>query len=128
MEVAKTGMAAALPFLLAAIFKIMAGQISDRITFISERGKVIMFASISQVHIVPILSLCLNSFSPTSLQYLMACCFLGLAVLPLLGWANVTLMQLCFTSATIFSSLNAVGVVKSTQLVWHFFLHNPLIL
>jgi hypothetical protein len=50
MEVAKTGMAAALPFLLGAIFKIMAGQISDRITFISERGKVIIFASISQVY------------------------------------------------------------------------------
>ena len=49
MEVAKTGIAAALPFLLSAIVKVWAGQISDRIGFISEKGKVIMFASVSQV-------------------------------------------------------------------------------
>jgi len=42
-------MAAALPFLLSAIFKISAGQLSDRISFCSEKTKVIFFASISQV-------------------------------------------------------------------------------
>lgn len=52
MEVAKTGVAAALPFLLSAIVKVLAGQISDRIGFISERGKVILFASVSQVSFI----------------------------------------------------------------------------
>ena len=49
MEVAKTGIASALPFLLSLIGKNFAGQISDRLTSVSEKAKVIFFASISQV-------------------------------------------------------------------------------
>lgn len=48
---------------------------------------------------------------------MMAFCFLALAVLPKLGITNVLLFQFFFTGATVFSGLNAVGIVKSTQLV-----------
>ena len=51
MEIGKTGIASALPFLLSAIGKNFAGQISDRLTYFSEKAKVIFFASISQVNL-----------------------------------------------------------------------------
>jgi hypothetical protein len=77
--------------------------------------------AVTYIHIVCSLlyAKLLNSFSPLfPSQYLMACCFLALAILPMLGLANITVMQSCLTAATIFSGLNTVGVVKSTQLVW----------
>ena len=111
MEVAKTGLAAALPFLLSAIVKVLAGQISDRIGFISETGKVICqrISGVFQFHT--------ESNQNACFQYLMAGCFLTLAILPKLGMVNATVMQACLTGATVFSGLNAVGIVKSTQLV-----------
>jgi len=47
----------------------------------------------------------------------MAACFLAMALLPSLDMANLFLMRCCFTGATVFSGLNAVGIVKSTQQV-----------
>uniref|UniRef100_A0A915N2M1 Major facilitator superfamily (MFS) profile domain-containing protein n=1 Tax=Meloidogyne javanica TaxID=6303 RepID=A0A915N2M1_MELJA len=96
MEVAKTGIASALPFVLSLIGKNVAGQASDRLTSVSEKAKVIFFASIS--------------------QYLMGACFLAMSLFPKFGIVNVTLMQCIFTAATVFSGLNTVGVIKGTQL------------
>ncbi|KAF7634813.1 MFS domain-containing protein [Meloidogyne graminicola] len=103
MEVAKTGVAAALPFVLSAIGKNCAGQISDRLTSISEKSKVIAFASIS--------------------QYLMGICFLAMALFPKFGIINVTLMQSIFTAATVFSGFNTVGLIKGAQLMSSQFSH-----
>jgi len=47
----------------------------------------------------------------------MCCCFLALALLPKMGFMNVMFMQCMFTASTVFSGLNAVGVIKSTHLV-----------
>nr|CAD2170133.1 unnamed protein product [Meloidogyne enterolobii] len=103
MEVAKTGIASALPFVLSLIGKNVAGQASDRLTSVSEKAKVIFFASIS--------------------QYLMGACFLAMSLFPKFGIVNVTLMQCIFTAATVFSGLNTVGVIKGTQLMSGQFSH-----
>ncbi|KAI1704539.1 major facilitator superfamily domain-containing protein [Ditylenchus destructor] len=89
-----TGFAAALPYLLSAVTKFIAGPCSDHIICLSGKVRVIMFASLS--------------------QFLMASCFVALAFLPT---TYPTLIQACFTGATVFSGLNCVGVGKSTQLV-----------
>uniref|UniRef100_A0A915P2F5 MFS domain-containing protein n=2 Tax=Meloidogyne TaxID=189290 RepID=A0A915P2F5_9BILA len=103
MEVAKTGIASALPFLLSLIGKNFAGQISDRLTSVSEKAKVIFFASIS--------------------QYLMGACFLAMSLFPKFGIVNVTLMQCIYTAATVFSGLNTVGLIKGAQLMSSQFSH-----
>ncbi|KAI1717862.1 major facilitator superfamily domain-containing protein [Ditylenchus destructor] len=92
MNVEKTGISAALPFALSCIVKMLAGPLSDYVPM-SDKGRVILFASVS--------------------QYAMAACFVALAILPA---SQITLLQVCFTSATVFSGLNCVGVVKCIQL------------
>ncbi|CAD5207078.1 unnamed protein product [Bursaphelenchus okinawaensis] len=99
-DVTNTGFAAAVPYLLAILVKFIAGPLSDNIPGIGAKARVILFASVS--------------------QFCMAGCFLGLALMPieLSAWA-----QLFYTSAIIFSGLNCVGVIKSTQLVSGRFVH-----
>ncbi|KAI1713865.1 major facilitator superfamily domain-containing protein [Ditylenchus destructor] len=92
MNVEKTGISAALPFALSCIVKMLAGPLSDYVPM-SDKGRVILFASVS--------------------QYAMAACFAALAILPA---SQITLLQVCFTGATVFSGLNCVGVVKCIQL------------
>jgi hypothetical protein len=48
-DTSKTGFSAALPYVLSAITKICAGPISDRLTFLTDRAKVLIFASASFV-------------------------------------------------------------------------------
>ncbi|KAL7071367.1 hypothetical protein ACQ4LE_009107 [Meloidogyne hapla] len=103
IEVAETGIAAALPYILSTFVKLIAAQISDKFNCVSEKCKVILFASVS--------------------QYVMCCCFLAMALLPKMGFMNVMFMQCMFTASTVFSGLNAVGVVKSTHLVSRQFSH-----
>ncbi|CAD5212104.1 unnamed protein product [Bursaphelenchus xylophilus] len=99
-DVTDTGFAAALPFILSLIVKFMLGPCSDSVPYVSDKARVILFASIS--------------------QYSMAACFFALAFLPP---SQQVLSQIFFTAAIVFSGLNAVGVTKSCQLISGRFVH-----
>ena len=93
-DLTKTGFAAAFPYVLSVIVKFFAGPVSDMVTCISERGRIILFNTVSQLPI--------------------AICFILMASLPPeLGW----LIQISYSLVNSFSGLNAVGVAKSVQLV-----------
>uniref|UniRef100_A0A1I7Y3N0 MFS domain-containing protein n=1 Tax=Steinernema glaseri TaxID=37863 RepID=A0A1I7Y3N0_9BILA len=93
-EVAKTGFATAIPYMLAFIMKVVAGPFSDYATCISERARLVVFTIIS--------------------QGTMALCFVILALIPteqaFLGWC-------AYTAAITFSGLNCVGIFKCAQMV-----------
>ncbi|KAE9548699.1 hypothetical protein FO519_008097 [Halicephalobus sp. NKZ332] len=93
-DVQKTGFVAAYPYLVSAIFKIVAGPFSDRFTLISEKARIIMFNSLA--------------------QFPMAACFILMAVLPV---EKAGYVQTAYTLATAFCGLNAVGVAKSVQMI-----------
>uniref|UniRef100_A0A915EM59 Major facilitator superfamily (MFS) profile domain-containing protein n=1 Tax=Ditylenchus dipsaci TaxID=166011 RepID=A0A915EM59_9BILA len=93
MDVEKTGLSAALPFALSCALKLLVGPLSDYVP-LSDKGRVILFASLS--------------------QYAMAACYAALALLPS---RFELLIQICFTGVTVFSGLNCVGVVKCAQLI-----------
>uniref|UniRef100_A0A914LUW7 Uncharacterized protein n=1 Tax=Meloidogyne incognita TaxID=6306 RepID=A0A914LUW7_MELIC len=94
MHPKNAGFAAALPFLLAAAIKIMAGPISDKIgERLSERTRVILFTSIS--------------------QYFMALLFTALVLLPK---DQTIAIQACYTAVAAFSGLWQIGAVKCAQL------------
>ena len=93
-SITKTGFAAALPYILSVMVKFIAGPVSDKVTCISERGRIIFFNTISQ------LPICI--------------CFILMASLPAeMGW----LIQISYSLVNSFSGLNAVGVAKCVQLV-----------
>lgn len=93
-DVQKTGFAAAYPYVISGILKIIAGPFSDRFTLISEKSRIIMFNSLA--------------------QFPMAISFVLMAVLPV---DKAGIIQIAYTLATSFSGLNAVGVTKSIQIV-----------
>jgi len=78
----------------------VAGPISDHLTCISDRGRIIFFASVS--------------------QYLMAICFVAMILIPT---NERILIQVFFTAVTMFSGLNTVGVTKCIQLASRKFSH-----
>ncbi|GMT30445.1 hypothetical protein PFISCL1PPCAC_21742, partial [Pristionchus fissidentatus] len=90
--VASTGFATALPYILSATLKMFTGPLSDKTTCLSEKARIILFASIS--------------------QGFMACCYLVMAVT-----TNPIVSQVCYTAAIVFSGLNVIGVVRCAQLV-----------
>ncbi|KAI6190591.1 Sodium-dependent phosphate transport protein 1 [Aphelenchoides bicaudatus] len=92
-DVQKTGFIAAVPALICIAVKFAAAPVSDTLP-ISARGRVILFATVSQC--------------------CMGCCFIALAFLPS-GMPLVA--QALFTGAIVFSGLNCVGVIKSVQLI-----------
>ncbi|KAI6220301.1 Sodium-dependent phosphate transport protein 1 [Aphelenchoides besseyi] len=93
-DVQNTGFAAALPSVFSMLLKFVAGPLSDNVPCLSERWRVILFASIS--------------------QFAMAACFAALAFLP----ENSPMWgQLFYTGAIVFSGLNCVGVSKSVTLI-----------
>ncbi|KAK0428054.1 hypothetical protein QR680_010572 [Steinernema hermaphroditum] len=93
-EVAKTGFATAIPYLLSFIMKVLAGPFSDYATCISERSRLVVFTIVS--------------------QGTMALCFVILALIPtdqaFIGWC-------AYTAAITFSGLNCVGIFKCAQMV-----------
>lgn len=90
--VASTGFATALPYILSATLKAFTGPLSDHSTCLSEKARIILFASIS--------------------QGFMAVCYLVMA------WtSNPLVSQVCYTAAIVFSGLNVIGVVRCAQLV-----------
>ena len=93
-NVKDTGIAAALPYVLAIGVKFVVGPFSNLFTFFSEKGKIIFFNSLSQA------PMCL--------------CFLSMAILP----ANmIWLIQIAYSLVNAFAGLGAVGISKSVNLV-----------
>eukprot|EP00080_Pristionchus_pacificus_P007160 PDM67180.1 membrane transporter [Pristionchus pacificus] len=90
--VASTGFATALPYILSATLKAFTGPLSDHSTCLSEKARIILFASIS--------------------QGFMAVCYIVMA-----STTNPLISQVCYTAAIVFSGLNVIGVVRCAQLV-----------
>lgn len=91
MDIKNTGFATALPYVLSACVKFIAGPLSDFSTCISEKSRLVLFAAVSQL--------------------VMAFGFLVLAFT-----SNLLIAQIAYTSAICFSGINIVGVVKCAQL------------
>uniref|UniRef100_A0A915E823 Major facilitator superfamily (MFS) profile domain-containing protein n=1 Tax=Ditylenchus dipsaci TaxID=166011 RepID=A0A915E823_9BILA len=94
MDIEKTGLANAIPYGLSIAAKLLAGPLSDRITCISEKTRIIILSCIS--------------------QFGTAGCFIALKFLP----TNYhSLVQASFTASTVFNGLIHVGVFKGNQLM-----------
>ncbi|KAL3114190.1 hypothetical protein niasHT_014034 [Heterodera trifolii] len=94
-DVERTGFAVALPSLLSVLAKFIVGPASDYATILSDRSRVIFFATLS--------------------QFSMALCFCALALLP--SDSPRWLLQLFFTAVTVACGINCAGVGKSAQLI-----------
>ncbi|KAH7704337.1 Protein F56A4.12 [Aphelenchoides avenae] len=92
--VRSTGFAAAIPYVLSIVVKMFLGPVSDKLSCISERARVVMFATVS--------------------QGMLALCLIALAAVPP---GNMIASQAFFTAVTVFSGFNILGAVKSAQLI-----------
>ncbi|PAV56157.1 hypothetical protein WR25_13387 isoform A [Diploscapter pachys] len=92
LDVKATGFATSLPYVIAIGVKFVAGPLSDYATCLSEKSRLIMFASGSQ-----------GMFA------------LSFAIMALTDSAVVA--QIVFTAGIVFTGFNVVGTVKCTQLV-----------
>ncbi|WKX99015.1 hypothetical protein Q1695_014130 [Nippostrongylus brasiliensis] len=101
-NVAETGFATALPYALCLLLKFVAGPLFDLSTFISERNRMIMFASLSQ----GVMMLCFFALSQAS--------------------SKVT-AQIAFSGAVAFNGLNIVGSIKCAQVVARQHVHFVLV-
>uniref|UniRef100_A0A8R1HJ12 MFS domain-containing protein n=1 Tax=Caenorhabditis japonica TaxID=281687 RepID=A0A8R1HJ12_CAEJA len=90
-DVKNTGFASAFPFLLSALMKFVAGQLSDRINFISEKTRFTICAVVSQTGV--------------------AAGFLVMAMS-----SDRLVSQIAYTFAITTSGLNIVGTMKCVQL------------
>ncbi|CAD5211277.1 unnamed protein product [Bursaphelenchus xylophilus] len=99
-DVQGTGFAAALPFLLSLLGKFVGGPISDTLPGLTDKQRVIAFASFS--------------------QFLLAAAYFGLAFMP---EGAVGLGQFCYTAVIALSGLDTVSVLKSLQLTSGRFVH-----
>ncbi|KAK6046967.1 hypothetical protein COOONC_15528, partial [Cooperia oncophora] len=92
LDITETGFATALPYALCLILKFIAGPIFDHTTSISEKNRMIMFASLSQ-----------------------GVMMMGFFVLSQVS--NKLVAQIAYTAAVAFNGLNIVGSIKCAQ-VW----------
>ncbi|CUR30040.1 Major facilitator superfamily (MFS) profile domain-containing protein [Caenorhabditis elegans] len=90
-DVRETGFLSALPFILSAIVKFGAGQLSDRMTFLSEKARFVFFAATSQIGFA-----------------------VGLVVMAFTS--DRLIAQIAFNFAIVSSGLNIMGVIKCIQL------------
>ncbi|KAK6740898.1 hypothetical protein RB195_009009 [Necator americanus] len=91
-DITETGYSTALPYALCVLLKIIAGPLFDILTFIPEKYRLIMFASVS--------------------QGAMAICFC------VLSQSGSRLMaQAAYSGAVAFNGLNIVGSIKCAQMV-----------
>ncbi|KAI1718306.1 major facilitator superfamily domain-containing protein [Ditylenchus destructor] len=99
MNVRETGFAAAIPFFVSIITKLIAGAISDRMTCFSERAKINIFSILSQGGTI--------------------FCYVCLATIPLLFNNNAPtwLVQIFYVSINMFSGFGFLGLVKAAALV-----------
>lgn len=93
-SVTKTGFAAAIPFLLSILVKLIAGPISDSVTCVSERTRIVIFNTVSQ------LPICV--------------CFILMAYPPA---GMMWIVEVSYSLINSFDGLNAVAVAKCVQLV-----------
>jgi len=91
----QTGMAASLPHMVALVVRFAIGPLSDYAACVGERARVVIFTS--------------------SAKLIMCVCYAALALLP--AGSHPILIQIAFSGVLVSSSLNAVGVLKSLQLV-----------
>ncbi|EYB98624.1 hypothetical protein Y032_0130g1571 [Ancylostoma ceylanicum] len=91
LDVEATGFATALPYILSAVVKLIAGPVSDRSVCVSERTRILVFTCMS--------------------QGLLAVFFLLMAFTK-----SATVAQIAYTAAIVFSGFNVVGSVKCSQL------------
>ncbi|CAD5207593.1 unnamed protein product [Bursaphelenchus okinawaensis] len=99
-DVEGTGFAAALPFFLSMLGKFIGGPISDTLPGLTDKQRVIAFASFS--------------------QFLLAAAYFGLAFMP---EGAVGLGQFCYSAVIALSGLDTVSVLKSCQLISGRFVH-----
>ncbi|KAL6727638.1 hypothetical protein Aduo_009500 [Ancylostoma duodenale] len=92
LDITETGYATALPYAMCLALKFVAGPLFDIATFIPEKYRMIMFASIS--------------------QGVMAFCF---CILSLTN--NKLIAQVAYSGAVAFNGLNIVGSIKCAQVV-----------
>ncbi|XGW18446.1 hypothetical protein V3C99_002794 [Haemonchus contortus] len=92
LDITETGFATALPYALCLMLKFVAGPLFDHSTFISERNRMVMFASLS--------------------QGVMAICFFVLSQAH-----NKMVAQVAYSAAAAFNGLNIVGSIKCAQVV-----------
>ncbi|ULT87562.1 hypothetical protein L3Y34_007014 [Caenorhabditis briggsae] len=90
-DVRETGFLSALPFILSAVIKFTAGQVSDKLTFLSEKARFVFFAATSQIGFAA-----------------------GLVVMAFTS--NRLIAQIAFNFAIVSSGLNIMGVIKCIQL------------
>ncbi|KAI1693876.1 major facilitator superfamily domain-containing protein [Ditylenchus destructor] len=98
MNVRETGYAAALPFVVAIVTKLICGPINDRMTFISDRTRINIFTTISQAGMIT--------------------CYGFLALIPMImNDPPIWLMQIFYTSINMFSGLAYLGLIKAAIVI-----------
>ncbi|CAD5210865.1 unnamed protein product [Bursaphelenchus xylophilus] len=100
LDIQNTGFSAAFPFVISMVVKFIVGPFSDNIPYVGDKGRVIIFASVS--------------------LYSMGACFITLAFL---SAEQKILSRVFFTAAIVSSGMNSVGVSKSCQLISGRFIH-----
>ena len=105
LDVRSTGLATALPYILAVGVKFVAGPLYDKSSFLSERTRILLFSVAS--------------------QGIMIICFLLLSWVSSLNFSTnhyiktntVLVAHIAYMAAIVFSGLNIVGTIKCAQLV-----------